>query len=1121
MITRGLPRAIADNIDRFSGRAWLLPTLVDWWENSSERLFLLSGDPGTGKSMTMAWLAGHGASPEDRVAAAQLARLREAVKAVHFCQASSRNLTPQAFAENVANQLTGSVQGFSDAVAATLADRVQISVSQAVGTVATGGTLTGISIGRIDLGALGDESGFDRAFTLPLKMLYASGRSEPLLLLVDALDEALTYTGAITLPDLLSHLVDLPAQVRILATTRDEPRVLKRFPGIRPFDLIKNAGSGAEDVERYVEARLAGLGGFDAILRRDFARRLATKAAGVFLYASMVLDELLEQEGRPGTLPELAEYPLPDGLSGLYAAFLTRELGRDDERWFDVVEPLLGLIAVAQGHGLTTAQLSAIIGKDIRAALWMSKPFLAGDLPAGPFRPFHKSFADFLLQDVDNPHYHIDAVEMHKRIAEHYESKHRHDWTRCEDYGLRNLAVHLEHGHQSHRLRELIDEAWMHARVERDGYRYNGFLRDVAIAWQQAKAQCLRDPDASAADGALSACMRLALIRASVDALSERYHPALLRRAIEIRLWPLERSLSVISQYRDPAVHADLLVAILASEQDSLPSDTRQRILDEALAASRNIPGDQARRIALSALHAHLRGQQFQDVLRELGSQPIPMAATRDAQDMGSEASREEIESIRRLDMDYDAYLHGRNAVLHEEQRLDDRRVERISLVAHRIHDSAIEDALAITREVGDAATRAVALSALAPRLNACQLEQALVAQPFRDDQAIAEALNSLASGVSEPARPAVVSMAVDAARLVEDDHTRVRLLAVSARWLKGSAKEEVLREALETASRSPLGFAEAMECLSSELFGALREAAEAAANEIEDRYEYHRAAAALALVHEPEAALHHGYNQTSHHEYGLIWQSRHLTSVIPRDTVESLARDIMEIHSEDLKAEGLAALGPWLSGYALANAHDAARHLKDDDLRCEVLAALAPSLTGDDRMVALREIVSWARSGELNWVRLNPLLSIAPLLDDPMLLEVLDLVASVGDAARRSDAYTQLVPCLKRDQSRQLAVAAAQAAARELGLGFAQATALEALARALDDRDDLLRETRQCFVSTLLAAAEQATRSSFFSLCTNDCLFRPPIFSNRTLEPIAMALGEIGLKWTWPDGYR
>jgi len=41
-----LPPIIAAQIDRFSGRTWLLPPLLDWLEHGAQRIFLLTGGPG-------------------------------------------------------------------------------------------------------------------------------------------------------------------------------------------------------------------------------------------------------------------------------------------------------------------------------------------------------------------------------------------------------------------------------------------------------------------------------------------------------------------------------------------------------------------------------------------------------------------------------------------------------------------------------------------------------------------------------------------------------------------------------------------------------------------------------------------------------------------------------------------------------------------------------------------------------------------------------------------------------------------------------------------------------------------------------------------------------------------
>jgi hypothetical protein len=459
-----LPKLVAENIGRFTGRAWLLPVLLDWYEKSDERIFLLIGGPGTGKSMISAWLAGFGPQPHDPAAQSQLKQLREAVKAVDFCQAASRNITPQALAENTANQLTANVPGFGAALAATLAERVQIIGTASSGTAEAGASLTGVAIGHIDLGTLGDEMSFDRAFTLPLKKLYSGSYKTPMLLLVDALDEAVTYSG-ITIADLLSRLADLPPQVRILATTRDDPRVLKFYRHIEPFDLTRRTLPSINDVEEYANTRLSTIADLSETQRSDFAKRVAQQAKGIFLYAAIVLDELLP---RLPTVPDLDTYPLLDGLSGLYHDFLTRELGKSDKQWFDTYEPLLGLIAVAQGEGLKANQLAAISHHDVREALRACKQYLSGDLPEGPFRLFHKSFTDFLLEDKDNIDYHIDALTMHGQIADYYWQKYNGNWKECDAYGLHCLVAHLyqlrtdtgqrEHLHALVQTRTFIDQ---------------------------------------------------------------------------------------------------------------------------------------------------------------------------------------------------------------------------------------------------------------------------------------------------------------------------------------------------------------------------------------------------------------------------------------------------------------------------------------------------------------------------------------------------------------------------------------------------------------------------------------------------------------------------------------
>jgi hypothetical protein len=439
-----LPNTIADQIGHFTGRTWLLPELLDWLEGDGQRLFLLTGGPGTGKSMIMAWLAGFGPLPAEEKAHQQLEQLRSQVKAVHFCVANSGSTDPKDLVREMAGHLTRGVPVFGQALAVTLGDQVQITAEQRVDHVASGASVTGISIANLDLRGLSEELSFNRILRDPLKRLYADGYKEPLLLLVDSLDEALTYTGSTNLVQLMSKLTDIPPQVRLLATTRPDPRVTKYFRDARSLDLIADAPPDEDDVRVYVLNRLARTEGLDAVVESGLAGRIPTAARGIFLYAAKVLDELIPRLVQDPGL-DLDALELPDGLSGLYHNFLNRELGRDEDRWGKIIRPVLGLIAVAQGDGLSRAQLAGISGVEVEQALRICRQYLAGELPYGPFHVFHKSFSDFLLEDEDNVDYHIDVAEMNLRIVQSYVDRYPapQPWENCDDYGLRYLVDHL------------------------------------------------------------------------------------------------------------------------------------------------------------------------------------------------------------------------------------------------------------------------------------------------------------------------------------------------------------------------------------------------------------------------------------------------------------------------------------------------------------------------------------------------------------------------------------------------------------------------------------------------------------------------------------------------------
>ena len=145
--------------------------------------------------------------------------------------------------------------------------------------------------------------------------------------------------------------------------------------------------------------------------------------------------------------------PLPEGgLPGVYRDFLRRELWRDDRAWSTRFGPVLAPLAVAQDEGLTTEQLRLMAGRlseepmtrtVVRDVTRTARQFLDGPAPDGPFRMYHQSFANFLVDPEQNPDFLIDAAETHNAIVEAYAATDPLSW---DDYARRNLALHASGG---------------------------------------------------------------------------------------------------------------------------------------------------------------------------------------------------------------------------------------------------------------------------------------------------------------------------------------------------------------------------------------------------------------------------------------------------------------------------------------------------------------------------------------------------------------------------------------------------------------------------------------------------------------------------------------------------
>jgi hypothetical protein len=132
-----------------------------------------------------------------------------------------------------------------------------------------------------------------------------------MIILIDALDESLTYTGGRTIVQIISRLDDIPKQVRFVVTTRPDPRVLKHFQKVNPFDLVKDAPSDVDDIRLYVIERLHDYNLDDETMIR-LATNISLTANSNFLYAYLLFNDVLPHLPN---IPAFVEHELPHELA--------------------------------------------------------------------------------------------------------------------------------------------------------------------------------------------------------------------------------------------------------------------------------------------------------------------------------------------------------------------------------------------------------------------------------------------------------------------------------------------------------------------------------------------------------------------------------------------------------------------------------------------------------------------------------------------------------------------------------------------------------------------------------------------------------------------------------------
>jgi WD40 repeat protein len=449
-------RDIARLTQDFTGRDWLFDAVEQWLHHKDQRFFILTGEPGVGKSAFIARLTQVGEHADWGQSGAGLSPVHglQTVCAYHFC-IDGRNSTvvPGTVFRSLAAQLVDSLPGYGLALVNTirpehLSVEVKIDVQQM-----TGGEIKGVVIDN--LYAPNPRQVVDILLRAPLAEMDPPAVS--CLVLIGALDAAVTYGGEANLVRLLAELDDLPPWVRFVCTSRPERRVLRHFQPSAQYVLDAGSDENLADVRQYVTRRT----GKEDLCRRlqaaavapqALADRLVELSTGNFLYTRVVLDDIGSGQQQLDDLDAL-----PPGLDTVYHTFLrhfaaaaadadSRHPGRHP--WEERYQPMFGVLAVAQ-EPVTEAQLAHFTGlrrTRVRQDLGRVRQFLdvAGDGAGGKtYALFHRSLRDYLLDGERNEDFWCAPEDGHQSIVDHYWRDGRPDWCTCDDYGLRHALTHL------------------------------------------------------------------------------------------------------------------------------------------------------------------------------------------------------------------------------------------------------------------------------------------------------------------------------------------------------------------------------------------------------------------------------------------------------------------------------------------------------------------------------------------------------------------------------------------------------------------------------------------------------------------------------------------------------
>lgn len=153
------------------------------------------------------------------------------------------------------------------------------------------------------------------------------------------------------------------------------------------------------------------------------------------------------------------------------------------------------------------------------------------------------------------------SPDYHKVLLEAFNPDNK-PWHTLEydEYLYEYLVYHLIFSQRDEAMLQLFrDEQWMGARYTQDGFTYVGYIADLILAWKHLATQVIEHDSVQT----MADCIRLAMLRTSINTLSSNYIPEVVAQAVRLGIWTAEQGLQIASNIPDPIQRANLFTLLV------------------------------------------------------------------------------------------------------------------------------------------------------------------------------------------------------------------------------------------------------------------------------------------------------------------------------------------------------------------------------------------------------------------------------------------------------------------------------------------------------------------------------------------------------------------------------